>query len=214
MGQFRDYYLVKTLIAVGAVIFLAALIRTMTRPQEVNLLSIYVFDDIGDPDRTDAFCEKMREILKAEDKYETVTFSSGLSPDKYQDMMILQVHAVTRDLDVIIAGEESFRKLAAAGYLESFEEAFGDSLSELPAERLVTANGPAEVLYAADSAEETAESTDGDGAGEEKIYGLSIEGSAVWEDLSLTSQSDFIAGVGPGTENQENILTFFSTILG
>lgn len=207
LRQFFDYYMIQTLVALFVIIFAVITLKSMLSPREVNALAISVFDDVTDQDASDELCAELREKFGIDDKYTTVSITSGHDVNVLQDIMVLQVHAANNEADIIIAGEEAFRWLAGTGYLQDLDSVFGDRISEIPKERIVAANGPLE-----GSAAENPE-TEITGKGEEKNYGISISGSSRWEALSLSKSSDFIAGCVAGTDNSDHILTFLQMIL-
>ena len=208
LRHFLDYYLIETLVAAGIIIFLAVVLKTVLSPREVNLLTINVFDDVIEPERADEYGQELKNVFGSTGKHESVTITSGHSINNMQDLLVLQVHAASREADVIVGSEETVRKLAGIGYLEDFEEVFGDEASELPASRLFRANGPKETSPGEEISDEEFE-----GKGEEKVYGLKLKGSHIWESLTVSGKSDYVAACAAGTQNPENILEFFRDIL-
>ena len=140
LRQFFDYYMIQTLVALFVIIFAVITLKSMLSPREVNALAISVFDDVTDQDASDELCAELREKLGIDDKYTTVSITSGHDVNVLQDIMVLQVHAANNEADIIIAGEESFRWLAGTGYLQDLDSVFGDRISEIPKERIVAAN--------------------------------------------------------------------------
>ena len=205
--HFLEYYLIQTLAVLGSAVFVIVLIATMIRPEEKNALSVYVYDDVLEPSRTEEFCGELRKAMGITDRHETVSVFSGYDKDAIQDIMTLQVHQAAGDVDLIISDEETFRYFAGTGYLIPIEE-LGEDITDKYGDRIVQAAGPGKE-------NENGEllAPDGTGTGDTADYGLRITGSKVWEELSLSGRSDFIAGLAAGSDNPENAALFFDTLL-
>lgn len=164
---FKDYYLVKTLIAVCVLIVAVILIRDIVTPEPVYALQIGVYDtSLSEEEKT----ELAHKIQKQLHVYDEVGIDDAYTSLNDSDLMRIVSLSESGDLDLIIAPREVFTFLAGYGYFKDLEASCSETFLHENGGRLVICKGltVSEDGLLAENAE---------GSGEPYAAGITAEGT-------------------------------------
>ena len=202
---FLDYYMFP--VSVGAVIlFIVCFLawHFFLKPQPEAVLYAAVVDDSLDEDRLAQAVTDMANILGADGKNKTVHIDDSFYiKDGALDK--IQVYLYNKQLDVMILDEEVFQEYAGYGFFQSLDEVLPEADQEKYKDRYLYAAGYKDTDDVSFEDNET-------GQGEEKAYGLSLEGDNRFTEMSQYIEHPVFA-IAAGSRNVENGLKFLEYLM-
>ena len=203
--HFFRYYTIQTVAVIGCIAILAALIWNFCfRKMDKTVFSAAVYDDAFEEQYEEAFIGNLKTLFDVTDEHEIVRMEHYLS-DSRQDQMKIVVMLAAQEYEVIVAGEEQFKKLAGDGCFADLEEFLDDGTLKKADGRLFYTEGLLE-------AESQSLDFNGSGKGAVKAYGISLKDSPKWAELHGIC-TDPVIGVFAGTTRPENALKFVDYLL-
>lgn len=202
---FLDYYMFP--VSVGAVIlFIVCFLawHFFLKPQPEAVLYAAVVDDSLDEDRLAQTVTDMTSILGADGKNETVHIDDSFYiKDGALDK--IQVYLYNKQLDVMILDEAVFQEYAGYGFFQSLDEVLPETAQEKYKDRYLYAAGYKDTDDVSFEDNET-------GQGEEKPYGLSLEGENRFTEMSQYIEHPVFA-IAAGAQNTENGIQFLDYLM-
>jgi hypothetical protein len=131
LQQFKDYYLLKTAVIAGCILFAFYVVYSVRHPSR-NVYSAAVCNAALTEEETAVLEQALQEALQTDGK---VSVTSGYQVESEQDLLALSTLSSAGSLDALIAPEETFEVLAGYGY-------FLDLRDEVQDERVKTYPGP------------------------------------------------------------------------
>ena len=116
LKYFQDYYLLKFLIGILAVIIVVSVIWTTLKPRDENTLSIAVVKNYLIPEGKKALEQQLEELLIT-GEHQKINIDDTF-PDGYETDAKLSVYLSAQEIDLIITNEEHFKELAQRGCFE------------------------------------------------------------------------------------------------
>ncbi len=184
---FREHFLVPlaaTAIIISLVSFLA--VRYFSPESRPALYAAVVDDALTTSDATDlqaALEEKLGESVIIDDYFDMD--KDGLTK--------LQTMLSSKQIDVIIAPEETFEQLAGYGYLTNLESTVSKLSNSKLSDAIVQLKGFSD-------ADDDGIDSSGTGKGASKSYGLKLSDAAGWTSIADSDHSALI-GIATGTKN-------------
>ena len=203
--HFFSFYSIQTgLVALTIIFFVGVIWHFFFRPKEKDVFIACVYDDSFEEEKKDALCEKIRDILDAHEKNEIVRIEDGYNADLLQDQIRLSVMMAAGEYGLVVASEETFRKLAGEGFFEDLEgllepdkaQAYSSLFVEAPGLKDTGSDAPSEDLS---------------GLGEVRNYGISLKDSELWKELGGYC-TDPVAGVPVSAPDFEHVLQVLNAL--
>lgn len=199
--QFKDYYLGGTI----AVLAVAALIifmvtRFLSPAKDEAALRIAVFDTELSSEALDQLEQAARTSLNLPEDARVVVDTSFVSTNT-NEYARLSVLAADGRVDAVIAGEDAFAELAGYGYFKDLSLYLPEDLKNVCAEELCSFKYESDVI--AEDAQQNGEMASG-----EYPFGLSLNGSSLWNSMtadSVVKAERPVLGVILESENDANI---------
>ena len=199
--QFKDYYLGGTI----AVIAVAALIifmvtRFLSPAEDEAALRVAVFDTELSSEALEQLEQAVRTSLGLPEDARIVV-DTGFVSTNTNEYARLSVLAADGRVDAVIAGEEAFAELARYGYFKDLSLYLPEDLKSSYAEELRTFKYDSDVI--AEDAQQNGEMASG-----EYPFGLSLNGSSLWNSMTADSAVKAekpVLGVILESENDSNI---------
>ena len=199
--QFKDYYLGGTI----AVIAVAALIifmvtRFLSPAEDEAALRVAVFDTELSSEALEQLEQAVRTSLGLPED-ERIVVDTGFVSTNTNEYARLSVLAADGRVDAVIAGEEAFAELAGYGYFKDLSLYLPEDLRSSYAEELRTFKYDSDVI--AEDAQQNGEMASG-----EYPFGLSLNGSSLWNSMTADSAVKAekpVLGVILESENDSNI---------
>ena len=135
---FMDYYLVKTLIGIAAVLFVIYVAVTVTRPKTVYALRMGVYNASLSSETKEAIGYHVQKTLSSAGAVE-IDDQYNASTDA--DLMRIAALSASGKLDVIIADREIFEWLAGYGYFKDLSISFSREFYSSHEADIVVCNG-------------------------------------------------------------------------
>ncbi len=120
---FLDYYLKETLIIIGVIAFLVYIIWSMSRPKVIDILNITVFDESIEINKISELEQDIYNKLDVEEVNAKVTIDNNFYSSS-KGVEKLQIYVTGGGVDILIAPEETFEKIAQLGYFEIVTDDF------------------------------------------------------------------------------------------
>ena len=201
---FLDYYLLKIVLVTAAVVTVFFFIwNFISKSQEENVLYVAVIDESLEAEKLEAFTGELTEYLEADAKKQKVVIDDSFyTKDGALDK--LQVYLANRQIDVVIADQDTYRILSGYGFFQDMDSVLGDRASEY-SENYVEAAGYKESEDISFEDHETAQ-------GEELPYGVDISGSRKFTDMSEYIGQPVLSVV-QNAPNPENAVKFLDLIM-
>lgn len=193
LEYFRDYYLIKVLIALAVLVCAGALLDTMVFHPSRCVLAVTLVGEKGFPE-TEEMNKAMTEYLSVSSKNDYVVVENYDLED-YQMNMAYVTKAAAGSIDVVICTKKYFEEEAARGMFADLREVLPEALYDQLQGQIVEGQEMDEV--------------DDDG----KIvswhdpcpYGIDISGSAKLSEFG-DAGGDAVLGIARGAQNTENAL--------
>lgn len=134
---FRNYYLLKTILAVVILVLVGAVVYAAVRPKPKELAFIVILDNVLDPIELEEYMEKKLPEMGEEKGKATVTFNTRLSSSQQvlSDIQAISTYIYAGTLDIMIAREDGLKPYAKVGMLCDLSETLpADILNAIPEE--------------------------------------------------------------------------------
>ena len=184
LAYFKDYYLLKMVAAIVAVVFAGSLLWQMLAPKPEAVVSVAVVNDYWDDEATASLISELSEKLGLVSSKQTVEIDDSfyfddetMTSDGAANLQRFTTYMIAGTVNLVISDEEEFMKLAKAGYLMPLSEALG------------TYAGENAVYAAADGIDEA-----------EKAYGIRLVGSKALEAVRAVQEAPVISVVATAKE--------------
>ena len=192
---FKDYYLLKLVIAVAAICLAGILIWQAVKPRQTPVLHVAVLTESLDVDETLALENRL-----AEEWGGAVSLDDTFGADG--DVLTkLQVYLNSAQLDVIVAPADVFDQLAGYGYFQS-----------LPDELLTQAGGRTVVARGYLDSGEISLDDRQTGQGESLPYGIDLTQSETYRTLGAVAETP-VAGIVVNAPNMGHSQDFLTLLL-
>ena len=184
---FADYYLGKLIVAVIIIGIAASLLWHFFKPKEETILYAAVIDESLDATKLADMTRELEKICQADGRHQNVKIDDSFYL-KDQALVRLEVYEESKQVDVIIADQKTFKKLAKDGYFEDVDKfAKNNGLSGY--ESLY--------VYADD---------------ESLPYGIDLSGSEKYMDMTSYGKHPVFA-VAANAQHKKNIAEFLNYLM-
>ena len=185
--QFKDYYLGGTLAVLAVTALIIYMVSRVLSPKEAADLAVAVFDTDLSSEALQEMEQAVRESLGLPEEA-VIKIDTGYVSSNTNEYTRLSLLSANGQVDAVIAGREAFADYA--GRFVSF-------------------------AYESDAVSENAQQK-GELASGEYPFGLSLEGSALWQ--SMTADSSIkpegpIVGVILESENDSNVMGLLRVLM-
>lgn len=201
---FLDYYLVKIIVIFFIAALICYLIWSVARPKEEVLLYVALVDEQLEEEKKAELTEELNRLCQADGKKTQVVVDDMFYMQE-NALDKLQVFMYNHQIDIIIADQEMYQKLAGYGYFQKME-AFGDkeAISKYR-EKYILAAGYQD-------AEEVSFEDHETGQGEPLPYGIDISESERFGQIKNYLDKP-VLGIAVGAPNPENAVRFLDFIM-
>lgn len=204
LRYYKDYYLLLTVILLGAVCAAVFLIWHFTKPEEKDILHVAILDDRLDQPGKDALVKKLEIKFGADGKLRKVVLDDNFSSTS-DGPSRLAVYMASKSIDVIISGRDTFKTYAAEGYFE-------DLNLHLDAPELLKWDAAVIETPGYDESADSDVTKDGTGRGDVLPYGVDLSGSSLYGSIS-TKLSDPVFAFAAGAPDPDNAKIFLQTLM-
>ena len=195
-GYFLDYYLLKIIVGILLSILIIFLIWSVVRPKPETVLGIAIVDEQLAEQPKENFLEELRLLCTTDKREEILLDDTVYLRDGGLDK--LQIYLYNQQLDVIIADQTVFQKLAGYGYFQDLQDFLDQREISDYRDRFVYAAGPEE-----ENLQETGQSEKEDQK-DTTAYGLDISGSERFKEMEQYLENP-VLGIAANARNRANI---------
>ncbi len=196
LEYFREHFLVPLAAAAIVVSLVSFLAVRYPSPESRPALYAAVMDDALTTSDANDLQNTLEEKLG-----EDVIIDDYFDMDK-DGLTKLQTMLSSKQIDVIIAPEETFEQLAGYGYLANLESTVSKSDNSRLGDAIVQLKGFSD-------ADDDGVDSSGSGKGASKSYGLRLSDAAGWTGIADSDHSALI-GIAAGTENTRTAQQFIN----
>ena len=208
LQYFKDYYLLKVVVILGAAAVLVYGLYSLLKPKPNHILTVVILDNVLEDAASAAFLEEVKASLSAADARDEVLLLADFSSEQDADMTRLSVMASAGEVDAVIAPESVFANLAAGGFYLPLRDVFGEEeISRRQEQNAVFETAG----FAAPEAGADAEVT-GAGDGEVLPYGIRFENCTKWQAIVI-NPDDAVFGVAAASNVPQNAAAFARILL-
>ena len=118
---FADYYMGKLIVAVIIIGVAASLLWHFFKPKDETILYAAVIDESLDATKLADTTSELEKICQADGRHQNVKIDDSFYL-KDQALARLEVYEESKQVDVIIADQKTFKKLAKDGYFEDVDK--------------------------------------------------------------------------------------------
>lgn len=200
LQYFLDYYLFRTAAVIGAVFLAAFLCWHFWKPEPETVLYVAVLDEALDTEGASALQATLKERYGAESKDKKLFLDDSFYT-RNGGISRLEVYLRNNQVDVVIAGADTFAALAGCGFFKDLEPVFGETAGD-------------SYLYAPgylETKEVSFEDTE-TGKGPAKAYGLRLPEEGLYSRMK-TVQKTPVMGLCEGAPNEENAVDFMKLLM-
>lgn len=203
---FRDQLLARVAAAIAAVCIVVFLACRILTPQAAPRLTVAIVDDaLGSQDAAALQTQVADALGLPEGRDGGVQVDAGFSLDG-TGLTKLQTMLAADEVDVIVAGQDAFTRLAGYGYLRPLGEALDADRADALRNRFIEVAG-------FDDSEATDIDYDGSGKGDVAAYGLDLTGASGW-DAYDSAASDAVLGLAQDSRNTDTARRLVDLLLG
>ena len=204
LQYFVDYYLAKLIVAVIIVGVGASLLWHFFKPKDETVLYAAVIDESLDAGKLADMTSELEKICHVNGKHQKVKIDDSFYL-KDQALTRLEVSVESKQVDVIIADQKTFKKLAGNGYFESMDKFAKDHNLSGYENLYVYANGHK------DTDSESSED-DGTAKGESLPYGIDLSGAEKYMDMTSYGKHPVFA-VAANAPHEKNTVKFLNYLM-
>lgn len=201
---FADYYMGKLIVAVIIIGVAASLLWHFFKPKDETILYAAVIDESMDAKKLADTTSELEKICQADGRHQKVKIDDSFYL-KDQALTRLEVYVESKQVDVIIADQKTFKKLAGYGYFENVDTFAKDNDLRGYENLYVYANG-----YK-DTGDESKEDDD-TAKGESLPYGIDLSGSEKYMDMTSYGKHPVFA-VAANAQHKKNIAEFLNYLM-
>ncbi len=201
---FRDYYLVKVIVGIVLVVFIGSVVWSMLKPKDEFVLYVAVVDEQFDDEKEEVLTRELNELFEVDGKRYKV-FIDDLVYLNNGGMEKLQTLAYNNRLDVVIADEKNYQKLAGMGFFCPVDEFLGEEKAAEYRGDFVETAGYKENKKISFEDMET-------GRGEVLPYGVDISESKKFSEMKNYLENPILSFV-VDNKNPENAVKFLDYIM-
>ena len=184
---FVDYYLGKLIVAVIIIGIGASLLWHFFKPKDETVLYAAVIEESLDATKLADMTSELEKLCQADGRHQKVKIDDSFYL-KDQALARLEVYVESKQVDVIIADQKTFKKLAGDGYFEDVDKfAKNNDLSGY------------ESLYVYDD-------------GESCPYGIALSGAEKYMDMTSYGKHPVFA-VAENAQHKKNIAEFLNYLM-
>lgn len=204
MQYFVDYYLAKVIVAVIIIGIGASLLWHFFKPKDETVLYAAVIDESLDAGKLADMTSELEKICQADGKHQKVKIDDSFYL-KDQALARLEVYIESKQVDVIIADQKTFKKLAGYGYFENVDK-FAKNHNLRGYENLyVYANGQKD-------ADSGSPEEDGTAKGKSLPYGIDLSGAEKYMDMTSYGKHPVFAVAANG-QHGKNTVKFLNYLM-
>ena len=208
LQYFKDYYLLKVLVIIGAAAVLVYGLYSLLKPKPNHILTVVILDNVLEDAASAAFLEEIKAALSAADARDEVLLLADFSSEQDADMTRLSVMASAGEVDAVIAPESVFANLAAGGFYLPLRDVFNaEEISRRQEQNTIFETAG----FAAPREGAEAEVT-GAGDGEILPYGIRLENYSKWQAIVI-NPDDAVFGVAAASNVPQNAAAFARVLL-
>ena len=201
---FLDYYLGKLIVIVIIAGISMFLLWHFFKPKDETVLYAAVIDESLDAKELSDMTSELEKICQAEGRHQNVKIDDSFYL-KDQALARLEVYVESKQVDVIIADQKTFKKLAGYGYFENVDTFAKENDLSGYESLYVYANG-----YK-DTGDESQEDDD-TAKGESLPYGINLSGSEKYMDMTSYGKHPVFA-VAANAQHKKNIAAFLNYLM-
>lgn len=201
---FFDYYLLKMIIGIGLFAVIGYLIWSFVKPKDETVLCVAFIDEQLDEKKKEELTEELNRLCQADGKKKKVMIDDAFY---MQDggLSKLEVYLYNQQADIIIAEEDTWKRLAGYGFFQNMNEFLDEKSIKTYEKQYVFASGYKETEEVSMEDTET-------GQGKELPYGVSISESSRFRDIKNHLERPVLA-VADNAPNGENAKKFLDYLL-
>lgn len=200
---FKDYYLVKTICILVAVALIVYVCFNLLHKKETSLY-VACIDEALQEKEVKKLEQQLEEALGNDGNHTLVMIDDSFYTSE-DGIHKLEVLLSSKQIDLIIADEETFKQLAAYGFMQDLSQVMDKTTLEENKEKLIYTAGYKDNDEISFEDKET-------GQGEVLPYGLRIEKNAEYSELAGSLEHPVIGCAG-NTQRQENAKKILSLIM-
>lgn len=199
LAYFRDYYGVKTIVAIIAVVMVCSLLNQMVFNRQTCVLSVACVDDRQIMSQEE-ITEDLQEYLVIENKNDYASVSYYNREDTNMNMAYV-THAATGSIDIILCSYDYFVEASNQGMLADLNELLSEDQKAALSDRFL------ESQYI---------ETDDDGEtvsyGEMTAYGIDVSDSVKYAEFGGVGEQTILCVhvASPNTENTLKAIDYFT----
>lgn len=190
----KNYYLMKTIVALFIVAFVGSILYTMLSPKPDLVFSLAVINSAMTPEQMHQCQTEFEERIALDEKTQETCFDSGyyFHEGDYETMQRFATYNAVGQLDVTVMPESVFEQFAPAGHFASLAE-------KLPTDLYLELSP---YLVECQLFDKNGEYI----AGSETMYGIRIDGTWLYQGMEL--REPVILAINLSTQNIENVMQF------
>ncbi|MDO5522083.1 MAG: hypothetical protein Q4G58_16430 [bacterium] len=200
---FRDYYLVKALCILAAIAMIGYLCFSILHKDQ-TILYVACIDDVLDEQAVKELEERLKEELGNEDKHALVMVDDSFYTSE-DGIHKLEVYLSGRQVDLIVAAEDTYKQLAAYGFMQDLNQVMDAKELEINKAKLMYTAGYKDSDEISFEDQET-------GKGDILPYGIKIKDSTQYKEVAGTLKNPVI-GCTSNTKQNENAKKILETML-
>lgn len=201
---FVDYYLGKVIVAVIIIGIAASLLWHFLKPKDETILYAAVIDESLDATKLADMTSELEKLCQADGRHQNVKIDDSFYL-KDQALARLEVYEESRQVDVIIADQKTFKKLAGYGYFESVDTFAKENDLKGYESLYVYANGYKDMGDESKEDDDTAK-------GESLPYGIDLSGAEKYMDMTSYGKHPVFA-VAANAQHKKNIAEFLNYLM-
>lgn len=201
---FSQYYLLKVVIAVLVLAVIVYTVWSILKPKTpVAFYMAYVYGQI-DKEKAEDVIAEFAEKSGIDRENEQVVISDEFYTDQYNGLSATEKlisFSYTNQLDLVVADEDVFEKLAASGNMMNIESFLGDELYK-EIEDKVFKCGYSDIYL------------DGEEDSNEYPFGFYVKDNEIYKAIGCTELENPVVGVIASSVHSENAINFIKYMLG
>lgn len=203
LEYFKDYYLFRT-ICILAVILIAIYLCSKVFNKEETILYVACIDNVLEEDEAKALEKKLEENLCNGKKNASVVIDDSFNTTA-DGISKLEVCLSSRRVDLIVADEDTYKTLAAYGFMGNLNDVVGADTVKTNEKKIIFAAGYKDNDDISFDDKETAK-------GEIMPYGIRIQENTMYSNLRGKLKNSVI-GCTSNTKKEENAKKILETFI-
>ncbi|MBO5197487.1 MAG: extracellular solute-binding protein [Lachnospiraceae bacterium] len=195
---FKSYYLPKIALIATIIVLVGSLLYSMLKPKPDTLIYAAIFDYAMTEDMVDTIETEFSEYINLDPETQEIYFDTSFVlsfDDDYSLHQKLSTYLFAGEIDVMIGSESQIKQHIQSGYITPLSE-------QLPTE-LYTALKDCFVYASVPVTDDLGNITEW---GEEKVYGLYLDGCAIYDGYTLIERP--ILAIVANSDQKDNAVEF------